>query len=56
MHDRVGELQQVANEFESGSINTLLPPLYEGMPNYLALLDVILGKKSVDEVLPTQKR
>jgi para-nitrobenzyl esterase len=44
-----------ANEFESGSINTLLPPLYEGMPNYMALLDVIMGKKSVDDVLPTQK-
>jgi para-nitrobenzyl esterase len=44
-----------ANEFESGSINTLLPPLYQGMPNYMALLDVILGKKSVDDVLPTQK-
>jgi para-nitrobenzyl esterase len=44
-----------ANEEESGSINTLLPPLYEGMPNYLALLEVVEGKKKLDEVLPTRK-
>jgi para-nitrobenzyl esterase len=44
-----------ANEFENGSINTMLPPLYEGMPNYTALLEVVLGKKTLDDVLPTQK-
>jgi para-nitrobenzyl esterase len=44
-----------SNEFENGSINTLLPPLYKGMPNYMALLDVVMGKKTLDEVLPTQK-
>lgn len=43
-----------ANKSESGSINTLLPSLYEGMPNYQALLDVVEGKRTIDEVLPTQ--
>lgn len=44
-----------ANEFESGSINTLLPSLFKGMPNYMDLLEVVAGKKTLDEVLPTQK-
>lgn len=41
-----------ANEFESGSIHTLLPGLYPGMANYMDLLDVVIGKKKLDEVLP----
>ena len=44
-----------ANASESGSINTLVPPLYEGMPPYRALLDVVQGTKTLDEVLPTQE-
>lgn len=43
-----------ANKSESGSINILLPPLYEGMPNYQALFDVVEGKRTIDEALPTQ--
>lgn len=41
-----------ANEFESGSIHTLLPGLFEGMANYMDLLEVVAGKKKLDEVLP----
>jgi carboxylesterase type B len=43
-----------ANKSESGSINIILPSLYEGMPNYQALFDVVEGKRTIDEVLPTQ--
>ncbi|MEM7134175.1 MAG: carboxylesterase family protein [Chloroflexota bacterium] len=42
-----------SNTHESGSINTLLPSLYEGMPNYYELLDVIAGTKTLDDVLPS---
>ncbi len=43
-----------ANQSEAGSINTLIPPLYEGMPNFTDLLQVVEGQKELDEVLSTQ--
>lgn len=41
-------------ESEAGSINTLLPSLKEGMPNFIKLLDVVQGKMKLEEVLPTE--
>ncbi len=44
-----------SNRSESGSVNTLVESLYEGMPNYQALLEVIQGTKTIDHVLATDR-
>lgn len=43
-----------ANEDEFGSLLPLLPSLKKGMPNYAAGADIIEGKKTLADVLPTE--
>ena len=42
-----------SNRSESGSVNVMCESLYEGMPNYRALLSVIRGEKKFADVLVT---
>jgi para-nitrobenzyl esterase len=43
-----------ANESEFSAFAMYLPPLYEGMANYSALIDVTLGNATIDDVLPSE--
>jgi para-nitrobenzyl esterase len=44
-----------ANRSESGSVNTLMPSVTPGMPDYQALNDVIKGNRTLDDVLLTNR-
>src|SRR6185436_3701209 len=43
-----------ANAHETGLTSPLLPPLYDGMPDFRELNEVVYGRKGLHEVLRTE--